>query len=106
MSRNPDELRDEIAETDEDVLLATGFEDAFIGLGTRCGSPTVAIYDYFKCVEVLVKRDGMSEHEAEEYMNFNVVGAYVGERTPWFLCWRPTDPRPEQSDKASDPPSR
>jgi hypothetical protein len=32
-----------------------------------------------------VERDGMSETEAEEYLHFNVLGAYVGEQTPWFV---------------------
>jgi hypothetical protein len=105
MTNDENPLHEQIAETDEDVLLATGFEDAFIGLAVRCGSEAVAVYDYFKCVEVLMTRDGMGEEEAEEYMQFNVVGAYVGERTPWFLYWRPMAPLAEQSDTASDPPS-
>jgi hypothetical protein len=27
----------------------------------------------------------MSETEAEKYLHFNVLGAYVGEQTPWFV---------------------
>jgi hypothetical protein len=68
----------------EDTLFADGFEDALIGTGTRF-SYSVSIYSLRKCIDVLMKRDGMSCEEAEEYMQFNVLGAYVGENTPVFL---------------------
>ena len=45
----------------------------------------MVVYDYAKCCEILVSRDGMSDDEAVEWMEFNVVGAYAGDRTPWFL---------------------
>jgi hypothetical protein len=49
----------------------------------------VAAYDYRKCVRILMRRDHMGEQEAEEFMDFNVVGSYVGELTPLFVCdWR------------------
>jgi hypothetical protein len=66
------------------TLLADGFEDAFRGYG-RQFNKVLAIYDYDKCVDILVERDGMTDQEAHEYMEFNVVGAYVGEHTPVFL---------------------
>jgi hypothetical protein len=31
---------------------------------------------------VLMTRDGMDYDEASEYIDFNCVGAYVGEQTP------------------------
>lgn len=72
----------------EGVLLADGFDEAFIGFAERCGSLPVAVYDYANAVKVLVERDGMAEEEAEEYLHFNVLGAFVGEQTPWFLTAR------------------
>lgn len=69
----------------EDVMLADGFEDAFLGIAVRCASEPVAVYDYETCVRVLMTRDGMSDESAREWMEFNVVGAYVGKQTPWFL---------------------
>ncbi len=71
-------------EPDEQTLHADGFEDAFIGYGQQF-SRMIAVYDYAKCVEILKSRDGMSHEEAEEYMSFNVTGAWVGEYTPVFL---------------------
>lgn len=68
---------------DETVQLADGFEDAFVGIGRKFGIPS-AIYDKFKCIQILID-DGMSEEEADEYFSFNTEGAYVGENTPIFL---------------------
>lgn len=45
----------------------------------------IAVYDYDKCVDILIERDGMSYDEAVDYMEFNVIGAYVGQQTPIFL---------------------
>jgi len=78
--------RDTLAEIDEDMLLADGFDDAIIGYAQRCGQPALAVYDRERCIDVLMKRDGMTHEEAEEFFEFNVVGAWVGDRTPLFLC--------------------
>jgi hypothetical protein len=67
---------------DETVLLADGFESAFVGIGRQFGNPC-ATYDRRKCIEILMK--DMNEEEAEEYFQFNVEGAWVGENTPMFL---------------------
>jgi hypothetical protein len=69
---------------DEEITLADGFEDAFLGVARQFGKP-FAIYDREKCIDILVNRDGMSPEEAEEYFQFNVEGAWVGENTPAFL---------------------
>jgi len=81
--------REQIAATMEEhnpeALLADGFEDAFIGPAVRCGQPTLACYSHSKAVKVLVDRDGMSEDEAQEFIDFNVTGAWVGPNTPIFV---------------------
>ena len=66
------------------MLLANGFEKALIGVG-RQFNKDLAIYDYDKCVRILMKREGWDEEEAIEWMEYNVVGAYVGELTPVFV---------------------
>jgi hypothetical protein len=70
---------------EEDVLLADGFDSAFLGTATRCGQPPIAVYDYWRCVDVLVERDQMTRDGAVEFMDFNVTGAWVGEGTPAFV---------------------
>lgn len=78
-------LRELLGEENPDALLADGFEDAMVGLARRCGQPTLAVYDYTLGVRVLMKRDGMSYEEAVEWMEFNVVGAWMGANTPVWL---------------------
>ena len=68
-----------------EVLFADGFEEAILGLARKACHPEVVAYDYERCVQILVERDDMTEEEAREYMEFNVVGAFVGERTPVFI---------------------
>ena len=72
------------------MLTADGFDAAAIGVACRQDwDQQIIAYDYDKCVEILEKRDGMSKEEAVEYMEFNVVSAYVGAGTPCFI--RPGD---------------
>jgi len=65
-------------------MMADGFEDAFIGIGTQFNRH-FAIYDREACIKVLMDRDGMSEDDAEEFFEFNVLGAWVGHGTPVFV---------------------
>lgn len=81
MNSNLDELIDRL---DEDALKADGFDDCVMGVASRCGTPDVLAYDVEKIILKLML-DGMTREEAEEYFEFNIVGAYVGEYTPVFI---------------------
>ena len=78
--------RAEVAEANADALFADGFDDAIIGFDATGGC---AVYDYNKCLEILMQpsltSDKMTRAEAHEYMEFNVVSAYVGDFTPIFI---------------------
>jgi len=75
--------REAVAEVNEDMLFADGFDDALVGYIERAGMPSIACYDKDKCIEILAK--DMTHEEAVEYFYFNTAGAYVGENTPCFL---------------------
>ena len=79
------EVQDWIIEYNEEALLADGFEEAFLGVSEVFGRPPLATYDRDKCIDILIQRDGMTYEEAEEYFDFNVRGAWVGESTPSYL---------------------
>lgn len=68
---------------EEEILLADGFEEAFIGLGHQFDTPC-AVYDVDQCINSLVD-EGMTHEEAWEYFDFNVQGSYVGKNTPIFI---------------------
>ena len=71
-----------IADQYPESLTADGFDEAIIGFDASGGN---VIYDYNKCLKIFMERDNMDIHEAHEYMEFNVVSAYVGELTPIFI---------------------
>ena len=78
----PSSKRSFIGDINEDALFADGFDDAIIGydaIGFR------VVYDYDKCLKVLMLWENMSHAEAHEYMEFNVVNSFVGDFTPLFL---------------------
>lgn len=58
-----------------------GADSAIIGYAQRCGEPVVVVYDR-KLLVKLFMQGGMEEDEAEEYVDFNIVGAWVGNGTP------------------------
>ena len=70
---------------DDKPLLADGFDSAVLGLSRGTLGADVAVYSIDRCIDILVKRDGMSEEEAIEFMNFNVLDAYMGPMTPIFV---------------------
>ena len=74
------------------MLKIDGHDNAVIGVATPWiggNRPEVLVYDADKMVENLTE-EGMTPEEAQEYITFNIEGAYVGEDTP-IIVWR-TDP--------------
>jgi len=67
------------------MLIADGFDEAVIGVVSVSGQPDRICYDYQKCCEILMEREGWSVHDAEDWMQHNVVCAYVGGGTPAYL---------------------
>jgi hypothetical protein len=63
---------------DEEILKADGFDDAVIGVDEKTMR---LIYSVGRCIEILVE-DGMTMEDALEYFDFNVSGAWVGDKTP------------------------
>lgn len=69
---------------DDSIILADGFELAFLGCGYSFNN-SHAVYDMGICLEILMQRDGMTYDEAEEFFEYNVLGAFVSDRMPVFL---------------------
>tara|TARA_R100001440_G_scaffold15358_1_gene26139 strand:+ start:3535 stop:3786 length:252 start_codon:yes stop_codon:yes gene_type:complete len=69
---------------EEECLTADGFDDALIGC--TYGANVVAVYDLDKVIETLVE-EGMEYDDAVEHIDYNVVGSYVGEKTPIFISF-------------------
>lgn len=75
----------DLRQANPEALLADGLEAAYIGYTVNHHHAVVAVYDYDKCVELLVWRDEISHEEADEFLQFNTLGAYVGKNGPLFI---------------------
>ena len=69
----------------DDLMFATNFDNAIIGvsMGISCG--TKVVYDAEEMARTLVISEGMTEQEAWEYLEFNTFNAYIGDNTPIFV---------------------
>jgi len=74
-------LEDEIT---EDMLIMDGYDDCIVGVVERFGQPPIVCYDRDKVIKAHMK-DGMDYEEAEEFFEFNQIGAWLGESTPCFI---------------------
>ena len=54
-----------------------GFDAALIGTADQ-GLTTVAVYDYEKVIEILMSRDKMSYHGAEDWYCYNMLNEFDG----------------------------
>jgi hypothetical protein len=70
------------------MLKLDGFDGAFIGTAMVWqredqGATQVEtmVYDGSKLIEILCE-DGLSIEEAQDYIDYNICGAYVGPQTP------------------------
>tara|TARA_R100000234_G_C4922320_1_gene144703 strand:+ start:277 stop:528 length:252 start_codon:yes stop_codon:yes gene_type:complete len=77
-----EDLMEVLAE--EECLTADGFDDALVGC--TYGANVVAVYDIDRVIEILVE-EGMDYEDAVEHADFNIVGSYVGEKTPIFMSF-------------------
>jgi hypothetical protein len=62
------------------------FDAAILGVAERIGMSPIVAYDTAKIIDILCERDGMEDDEASEFFEFNIAGAYVGDRTPIFIA--------------------
>jgi hypothetical protein len=77
-----EEIEEALAGCEEPILLMDNLDEAFIGLSRRINEPTLAVYSWDRIIDCLMSNDGMTYDEAVEFAEFNIAGAWVGERTP------------------------
>ena len=73
----------------EELIKLVGCDDALIGSASVWQQNTrveTYIYDGNKLVKVF-KKQGMSEQDAYDWIDYNIEGAYLGPATP-IIMWR------------------
>ena len=93
--RTPEEVLEEWAEfldtLSDEAVQWDGLDAAIVGSVERCGGPgPILCYDYDLMAQVLVARDGLTWEDAAEYLDHNVVCAYVGVGTPFVFRRAPS----------------
>lgn len=61
----------------QDTILWDGLDECIVGVSTD----GKAVYDIEKMITHF-QTEGMSREEAEEWVDYNILGTYVGELTP------------------------
>jgi hypothetical protein len=65
------------------------YDEAIIGVAYRFGMLPVVAYDRTRVIDILAR--DMSREDAEEYFEFNTIGAWLGRLTPVFIDTRPAE---------------
>ena len=80
MTNTPAEILDRLSAANPEALTLDGMDKALVGIGGPFNQ-VLAIYDRAVLV-VILRHGGLTEEEAQEYIEFNITGAYVGKQTP------------------------
>jgi hypothetical protein len=65
------------------------FDEAILGIAERFGMDPVVCYDRTRCIDILAR--DMPREDAEEFFEFNTIGAWMGDCTPIFVDTRPAE---------------
>lgn len=69
----------------EGAIMLDGLDDAIVGIVEQFGASPRLLYSRSKILQILQERDLMTEQEAEEFYDYNILGLYAGEQNPVFL---------------------
>jgi hypothetical protein len=70
-------LREKVSDMNPEAIFWDGLDDAIIGISID----NRTVYGLNKMI-LLFQEQGMGEEEAMEWIDFNIISAYVGEYTP------------------------
>lgn len=79
-----DEIVDCLEEFNENAITLDMFECALIGVCRQFNRPPVALYDYDKCISIVMNKNNMEYDEALDFFEI-VVSADLGDNTPAFM---------------------
>ena len=74
----------DIHEYAEGAVLLTGLDNAIVGIVEDFTGRKI-LYSKPKILNILMVRDGMTESEAQEFYDYNILGLYASELNPVFL---------------------
>jgi len=75
----------DIHEFAEGAVILDGLNEAIIGIVEEFGNGPRILYSKPKILNILCERDSMTQSEAEEFYDYNILGLYAGEQNAVFL---------------------
>jgi len=101
-----DMLNDYAESTGERIIAMDNCDPALIGLA-QVGFNSVAVYDYHLLVNLLMVRDGMTDEEAIEFIDYNMRQSGEGypvilERDQWTTALSPAKRKKIKKKSTSD----
>lgn len=67
------------------AILLDGLEEAIIGIVEEFGNGPRILYSKKKIIEILMERDSMTELDAIEFYDYNILGLYASPQNALFL---------------------
>ena len=64
------------------MILADGFEEAFLGVSVN--KPSRVIYDYWKCLDSIIQKDDAEFDEAIDWLD-EFIEEELGEHSPIYI---------------------
>ena len=81
----PEDVEEVLAENEACLLEPRDEYDAcIVGIGYRFNAGPLAVYSIPLVLQVM-KGWGMDDEEAQEFFEFNTIGAWMGDGTPMFV---------------------
>jgi len=81
--------RDELSELDPELLFLSEpeYDEALVGVIEAFGGELRAAYNREKLLDIIARNIGGldAQEQAEEHFSFNILGSYMGPRTPVYL---------------------
>jgi len=75
----------DIHEFAEGAVILDGLDEAIIGIVEEFGNGPRILYSKLKILNILCERDSMTQSDAEEFYDYNILGLYAGEQNAVFL---------------------
>jgi len=89
MRRADEEELEEIYH-EEEIVVLDGFDEALLGFAERYNfTSPIAVYDKDVCLSVLKKNRNLSDAEARDFFEANLLGSWFGSSTPLFVTIDP-----------------
>lgn len=77
-----------LAHVNPNAVVANGLEEAYVGYIRRANRPTVAVYDYVSCINVLMRDEDFTRRQAVKFMEEFILEHDAGESSPAFAFWK------------------